>query len=158
MQPKILTPLLSVGGQITAADIGEIAALGFRSVLCNRPDGEEPGQPGFAGIAEAARAAGLEVRYQPISGVPSDEAAADFAGAMDALPKPVFAYCRSGMRSATAWALSQARARSVADILAATGAAGYDIGAVVPRIAEAGRVPAGRSDAARAPGADVPCA
>jgi sulfide:quinone oxidoreductase len=156
MQPNAISPTLSVGGQITAAEVRELAGLGFRSVLCNRPDGEEPGQPDFAGIAAAARAAGLEVRYQPISGAPSDEAAADFGKAMDALPKPVFAYCRSGMRSATAWALSQATVRSVADILAATGAAGYDIGAVVPRIAEAGRVPAGRAGAVRAMAS--PCA
>jgi sulfide:quinone oxidoreductase len=149
MNPRAITPSLFVGGQITAADVEALARRGIRSILCNRPDGEEPGQPDFAEIAAAARAAGVEVRHLPIIGAPSDEAAAAFGEALERLPAPVLAYCRAGQRSATAWALSQARVRSVADILAATGAAGYDIGAVVPRIAEAGRVPAGRLHAAQ---------
>lgn len=145
MDPKAITSSLSVGGQITAADVRRLAQLGFRSILCNRPDDEESGQPAFEAIAAAARAEGLEARYLPISGTPADEAAAVFGETMDELPEPVFAYCRTGMRSATAWALSQARKRSVADILVATTAAGYDIAAVVPRLAEAGRMPAGRA-------------
>ena len=143
MDIRALTPTLSVGGQITAADVRTLADLGIRSILCNRPNGEEPGQPGFAEIVEAARAAGIETRHLPISGPPSDEDAADFGTALDGLPKPVFAYCRSGQRSVTAWALSQAKRRSVADILAAAGAAGYDIGPAIPRIAATGRLQAG---------------
>jgi len=148
MNPKAISSSLCVGGQIAPSDVRDLADRGVRSILCNRPDGEEPGQPDFAGIAAAARAAGLQVRYLPISGAPSDDAAAAFGQAMGELPAPVFAYCRSGMRSVAAWALSQATVRSVADILAAAGAAGYDIGAVVPRIADAGRLPAGRAVAA----------
>jgi sulfide:quinone oxidoreductase len=140
MNPKPITSTLSVGGQITAADVKALADRGVRSIICNRPDGEEPGQPGFAEIAAAARAAGIEARHLPISGAPSDDAAAAFGAALAEMPQPAFAYCRSGMRSVAAWALSQARARSVADILAAAGAAGYDIGGIVPRIAEAARV------------------
>ncbi len=140
MNPKLITSTLSVGGQITAVDVRALADRGVRSILCNRPDGEEPGQPGFAEIAAAAWAAGLETRYLPIAGAPTDAAAAAFGAALEALPGPVLAYCRTGQRSVTAWALSQARVRSVADILAAAGAAGYDLGAAVPRIAEASRV------------------
>lgn len=150
MDPKPLTSSLSVGGQITAADVRRIAQLGFRSILCNRSDAEEPGQPAFAEIAAAARTEGLEGRYLPISGVPSDEAAMSFGQAIEDLPKPVFAYCRSGLRSATAWGLSQARRRSVADILVAAKAAGFDIGAVVPRLVETGRTPAGHTAASLA--------
>ena len=150
MNIRGLTPTLFVGGQITAADMGTLADRGIRSVLCNRPDGEEPGQPGFAEISGAARAAGIEIRYLPISGPPSDADAADFGAALDVLPAPVFAYCRSGQRSVAAWALSQARLRSVADILAAAGAAGYDIGPVVPRIAQTGRLQAGATRGDRA--------
>jgi sulfide:quinone oxidoreductase len=140
MNVKPVTSTLVVGGQIIAADMQALADRGVRSIICNRPDGEEPGQPAFAEIAAAAWAAGIETRYLPISGPPTDAAAAAFGAALQALPGPVFAYCRTGQRSVTAWALSQARVRSVADILAAAGAAGYDIGAAVPRIAEAGRL------------------
>jgi sulfide:quinone oxidoreductase len=105
---KKLTPALSVAGQIAAADLPEIAGAGFRSIICNRTDGEAADQPGFSEIERAARSAGLEVRYLPAeSGKVSDEQGAEFGRMMEELPRPVLAYCRSGMRSATMWALSQ---------------------------------------------------
>jgi sulfide:quinone oxidoreductase len=39
---------------------------GFRSIICNRPDGEGNDQPTFSEIEEAARAAGLEAYYMPV--------------------------------------------------------------------------------------------
>ena len=54
---------LSVSPQILPEDIAAIAAAGFRSVMCNRPDGEAADQPAFAEIEAAARAAGLEAAY-----------------------------------------------------------------------------------------------
>ena len=93
---------VAVGGQITPEESAEVAALGFKSVICNRPDGEEAGQPSYEAVAAAAQAAGLETRYIPIihgqAGQPEVEA---FAKAMSEMPTPVFAYCRSGARSGT---------------------------------------------------------
>ncbi len=109
--PTPLSPDFSVSPQIAADEVAEIAARGFRSIMCNRPDGEEPGQPGVAEIAAAARAAGLEFAHVPIvSGAPISPAdLAAFRAAIEALPGPVFAYCRSGTRSGNLWRLSQAR-------------------------------------------------
>jgi uncharacterized protein (TIGR01244 family) len=45
----------SVTGQITPADLDDIKALGFKSIVCNRPDEEEPGQPSFDEVAARAR-------------------------------------------------------------------------------------------------------
>ena len=42
------------------ADVAALAASGFRSIICNRPDGEEAGQPPAATLAEAAAAHGLD--------------------------------------------------------------------------------------------------
>ena len=42
---KALTPKLAVASQITPADVARIAAEGYTTILNNRPDGEEPGQP-----------------------------------------------------------------------------------------------------------------
>jgi len=128
MTPKQITEDISVSAQIEASDIEDLKARGFKSVICNRPDGESPDQPAYAEIAEAAQAEGLEVRYLPIvSGgmVPQDVEV--FAAAMQDLPKPVFAYCRSGTRCATVWALSEAQNRSTAEIIEKTAAAGYDL-------------------------------
>ena len=146
---KPVTAKLSVSPQIGVEDVAALKDAGFRSIICNRPDGEGPDQPTFDEIASAARAAGLEARYMPIvAGKVSDEDAVDFGRALDALPGPVLAYCRTGTRSITLWSLSQAERLSVADILATTKAAGYDMGGVVRRIANGGRTPTDRADAA----------
>jgi sulfide:quinone oxidoreductase len=109
MDIRTLTPGLSVTGQITPDQIAQIAAQGFRAVICNRPDGEEPGQPQFARIEAAAHAAGLQARYLPVTGADlTDAKAADFASLLTSLPGPVLAYCRSGMRSSTLWSKAQA--------------------------------------------------
>jgi sulfide:quinone oxidoreductase len=60
---KAINAGLSVSPQVLPEDISAIAAAGFRSVMCNRPDGEAADQPAFAEIEAAARAAGLEAAY-----------------------------------------------------------------------------------------------
>ena len=63
---KRLTPFIAVAAQLQPADIGMLAAAGFRSVINNRPDGEEQGQPGSAELAAAAQANGLEYYHLPV--------------------------------------------------------------------------------------------
>ncbi|MCA8879614.1 MAG: TIGR01244 family phosphatase [Rhodobacteraceae bacterium] len=147
MDPKPLSAELSVSPQIAAGDLAALAEQGFRSVICNRPDGEGADQPGFDEIAAAAKAAGMEARYLPIvAGKVRDEDAEAFGALMTALPKPAIAYCRTGTRSATLWSLSQAASRPVADILSAAKGAGYEMGGVVRRIANGGRTPTDHAD------------
>lgn len=143
MQPKTITPLLSVSEQIQPEDVAALSAAGFKSVICNRPDGEGADQPGFAEIESAAKLSGLAAAYLPvISGKVSDEDAQAFGNLLDILPKPVFAYCRTGTRSATLWALSEgARGRPLSGILTAAAGAGYDMSGVVRRIANNGKTP-----------------
>jgi sulfide:quinone oxidoreductase len=148
MDIKPLAAGLSVSAQITPADMQAIKDAGFRAIICNRPDGEGADQPTFDEIAAAAKKAGLEARYLPIvSGKVSDADADAFDTAMSELPGPILAYCRSGTRSATLWSLAQATKRSLADILAATKAAGYDMGGVVRRITNGGKTPTDTGDA-----------
>ncbi len=149
MTIKAINAGLSVSPQILPDDIAAIAAAGFRSVICNRPDGEGADQPAFAEIEAAARAAGLQAAYQPvISGQVKDADAEAFGALFATLPKPVFAYCRSGTRSATLWSLSEAaHGRPLPEILAATKAAGHDMAAVARRIANGGRTPTDQADA-----------
>jgi len=105
---KPLSPAMGVAGQIAIDDLPSIAAAGYRSILCNRPDHEGPDQPSFHEIERAALACGLVARYLPvISGgvTPADGLA--FAQLLEVLPCPVLAYCRSGARSTTLWNLAQ---------------------------------------------------
>jgi sulfide:quinone oxidoreductase len=115
MHPRRLSDILSVSRQIGVDDIGAIAGAGFRSIVCNRPDDEDPGQPQFATIAAAAAAVGLRAVHQPVaSGAVTATDGVMFASILADLPKPVLAYCRSGARSTTLWTLCQADAGYVA--------------------------------------------
>ncbi|MEE4237021.1 MAG: TIGR01244 family sulfur transferase [Anderseniella sp.] len=149
MDLKTIDKGLSVSPQISAADVAEISKQGFRSIICNRPDGEGADQPTFAEIEKAAKKAGLEARYLPVvSGRVQDEDAEKFGAALAELPKPVFAYCRTGTRSATLWSLDQgAKGTPLPDILAAAKQAGYDMSGVVRRIANGGKTPTDVADA-----------
>ena len=141
METKRLTDQLSVSVQITIEEVATAAAAGFRAIIDNRPDGEGPDQPTFAEISAAAAKVGMEARYIPVvSGKVSDADAAAFGKAMDELPRPVLAYCRTGTRSTTLWALSQAGKTALPDILGRAKAAGYDMSGVTPRIANGGKI------------------
>jgi sulfide:quinone oxidoreductase len=103
-----ISPDYSVAPQIDAADVAGIAALGFRSIMCNRPDGESAGQPPVAEIRAEAERAGLGFAFVPVvSGRIDAGNVADFNAALAALPGPVLAYCRSGARCQTLWMLAR---------------------------------------------------
>ena len=97
--PKQLTPQLSVSEQISGSDIPDLVKGGFKSIICNRPDGEGWLQPRFADIEAAAAKAGLKAVYQPVvSGSFTEVDATRFKALMNELPGSVLAYCRSGAR------------------------------------------------------------
>lgn len=147
MDIRRISDELSVGPQIAIGDLQTLAENGYRAVICNRPDGEGADQPVFQEIERAAQDAGLEARYVPVTaGKVGDDDVAAFAEAMRDLPGPVLAYCRTGTRSTTLWALSQAGKQPVADILAAADAAGYDMAGVARRIANGGKTPTEKAD------------
>jgi len=148
MDIRILTPELSVSPQIVPADVPALQAAGYRALVCNRPDGEGNDQPLFSEIEEAARACGIEAHYLPAeSGKVSDRQGAEFGALLARLPKPVLAYCRTGMRSTTMWALSQSGKRPLSEIIDAASHAGFDLKGVVRRIASGGRTPVEASEA-----------
>ena len=136
MDVRTLSESYSVSPQIVPEDLTKLAGAGFRSVMCNRPDAEEPGQPAFAEIAAAAKAAGIEARWIPVVGGPTQDALEAFEVALEEMPKPMLAYCRSGTRSAMMWTIVQhEHARlSDAEILGATSAAGYDMAGLVQQL------------------------
>jgi len=104
---------VSVVGQITPDDVPVIAAHGFKAIICNRPDGEAADQPLYSAVAGAAKTAGLEIRYIPI--VPGQAGAAEVdasAKALEELPRPLLAYCRSGARSTTMYQAAMAKTGS----------------------------------------------
>ncbi len=100
MDVRRLSQDVSVSSQIRAQDLTLVGSLGFRSVICNRPDGEEPGQHLFASIKTEADLRGIQMHYLPIdSGGLRAEHILELRRIWPDLPKPVLAYCRSGARS-----------------------------------------------------------
>ena len=113
MTPKKLTDDLSVAGQVQPSELADVKSQGFGSIIVNRPDREGADQPSFEALRAAAEEAGLAARYIPVAGGIGLEQVEAFADALDELPKPILAFCKSGMRSEALWqGVQQLRARS----------------------------------------------
>lgn len=108
MNARKIDENFSVSEQLAAKDMGAIAAAGYKSIICNRPDNEGWGQPPFAEIEAAAKAAGLQAAYIPVTpGGMGERDVKRFAELMRTLPGPVLGYCRSGARAAGMWQAAQ---------------------------------------------------
>jgi uncharacterized protein (TIGR01244 family) len=128
LELKRINDGVSVAPQISPEDLPAVKAAGFSTLINNRPDGESPGQPGSAEMQAAAEAAGLAYHYIPLGrdGV-SPEMVEQTRSALEGSAGPVLAFCRSGTRSTTLWALSQAGKRPASEIVAEAAHAGYDM-------------------------------
>jgi uncharacterized protein (TIGR01244 family) len=101
----------SVTGQLDGADIASVAAAGFKTLICNRPDKEGWGQPGHADIRASAEKAGLKFHYVPaVSGALTGADIEAMRLALTGAAGPVLAFCRSGARSANLYQLAMASA------------------------------------------------
>lgn len=120
---------LCVCPQITPDDVKEIAKLGFKTIICNRPNSEEADQPSFEEVEKAAKEEGLDFIYQPINGATlNSEAAKTFGKNIENAQKPVFAYCRTGTRCTTLWGINEREnGKDLGQVAQTAYNAGYDI-------------------------------
>lgn len=132
---KLLTDDVAVSPQLSTDDVREAASLGYRTIVCNRPDREEAGQPPAAEIEAVAQEVGASFLHLPFAGAGMTEADVDaMAAAMDA-PGKLLAYCRTGTRSAGLWALAATKKGASPDEAVEAGrAAGYDLSGLRPRM------------------------
>ena len=128
LELKRINGHVSVSPQISPDDVAAIKAAGFVAIVNNRPDGESPDQPPSAVIEKAAHDAGLAYHYIPLGreGV-TPEMVEETKSVLEGSAGPVFCYCRSGTRSTTLWALSQAGKQPATEIISAAANAGYDM-------------------------------
>ncbi|AJD41855.1 TIGR01244 family phosphatase [Rhizobium sp. SEMIA 4085] len=90
----------SVSGQITLEDLDQIKAMGFKSIVCHRPDQESPDQTPFSVIEVRAKELGLDIAHVPVGSMGvTEEAVQGMVDALDEFPRPMLGYCRSGARS-----------------------------------------------------------
>jgi len=123
-----VTEHFSVAPQIQIDDLEAIKAAGFKTIICNRPDHESgPEQPGIESMQAAAEGLGFVFLALPFSGMPAPEIASQQGTLIAASAAPVLAYCRSGTRSITAWALSQSGQGRADVIIKEAAEAGYDL-------------------------------
>ena len=128
---------IAVAPQITPGDIAEFARLGFKTLVANRPDGEEPGQPSMADIEASPKEHGLRWIYQPVeSGNIQDSDVDQFDEMIRDADGPVLAFCRTGTRCTVLWALSSARHESVEDVVSKARHAGFDISGLTSRMVQ----------------------
>lgn len=135
MTPRTLTPRYSVSPQIAPEDLPGIAAAGFTTVICNRPDAENPPELQAAAMGKAAEAAGL--RFEVLELTHQTMTPANIArqkAMIEASEGPVLAYCASGTRCSVIWALGQAASKSADEILATTARAGYQLDHLRPAL------------------------
>ena len=106
----------------------DLVAAGFTTIINNRPDEEVPPSLQADIIEAAAKLAGLAfvrlpLTHQTLTPQNIRLHADNVAGSTG----PVLAYCASGTRSTIVWALGQAGAMPVDDILAAARTGGYNL-------------------------------
>lgn len=123
-----VTDGFAVAPQITEDDVQAIADAGYKTLIANRPDGEGGiDQPRMGAIRTRAEALGLSFVAIPFSGAPTPDILERFGAALSEAPAPVLAYCRTGTRSITAWAMTHAGQGMGEEIVSAAAGAGYDL-------------------------------
>ena len=127
---------ISVAPQIAVEHVAEIAAAGYKTIVNNRPDDEDAGQPSGDAIRAAAEAAGLKYVAIPVTHAGFSHPQIDaMTQALTDSDGPVLAYCRSGTRSCNLWALAAAKAgRNPNLLLAQAEDAGYDLRGIRPML------------------------
>ncbi len=135
MKTNKVTENFHVATQVSLIDLPQLKVLGFKSIICNRPDGEVAEQPLYADIEKQAIHQGMQCEYLPVANTNvSEQEISAFKQLIDSLPKPILAYCRTGTRSITLWSYSQASEIEPSEILLKTKNAGYDMTAVVDKL------------------------
>ena len=135
-----LADYLYVSKQLNERLAKQAAQYEIKTVICNRPDGEEPGQPDFETVRGWLQAAGIEnVVYLPVTmDSINDQLLEEFRETVAKSPAPILAYCRSGTRSSFLWAMGQAaQGADPRQLLQTAAAAGIDLTAALPRLQEA---------------------
>lgn len=126
MDLRNLTDAYAVAGQLKPEEVADLPGIGVTTLVCNRPDNENPEHLQSAAIAAAAEAAGIRFVYNPVIGTGMSAESIDIqAEAIDTSDGMVLAYCASGMRSALMWSFAKAGEIETADILRVVREAGF---------------------------------
>ena len=105
-----LAPDVSAAGKLDRADIEALAASGVRTIVNNRPDGEDPGQLPADEARLLADSCGIAYHHIPVTAASLTRSDVDaMAAVLAKAERPIVLHCRSGTRSTLLWALVRLR-------------------------------------------------
>ena len=116
-----------VTGQLLAAQMQALAEQGVMSFINNRPDMEGPMQPLSEDLEKLAQELGVDYHHIPMAGGLTSGLIEASVTAYNELPRPIVAFCASGMRSAALWAFAHADTLGIDGVMEAISAAGYNL-------------------------------
>jgi len=137
VEPRALAENFAVSPQLAEADFAALAAAGYKTVINNRPDGEEPGQLSAEEAEKIAQKNGLNYVHIPVR-IPelSSETVEQFGAAIENNPEPFLAHCKSGTRSCILWTLVTAKQNTLSldELMQCAASGGYDLTRMRPLI------------------------
>jgi len=137
MKLAYVSEKFAVSPQLAPRDMRGLADAGFKVLICNRPDGEEPNQPTVASMREAAEAVGLAFHHIPVSGGEFPQVAIKaFATVREEADGKVLAFCRTGTRSITLDALANVENETADARIERAERAGYVLSGLRDRLGE----------------------
>ncbi|GAA5107720.1 TIGR01244 family sulfur transferase [Bartonella jaculi] len=100
MNLQQIEPDIFISAQISVENIPTLVQAGFKTIVCNRPDQEEPHQPDFSLIKAVAQKYGIKAHYIPIAPPTIEKSDIEtMQTILKTAEKPLLAYCYKGTRS-----------------------------------------------------------
>jgi len=137
VEPKAMIEGFAVSPQLTAADFPALAAAGYKTIINNRPNNEEPGQLTAEEAQKMASENGLNYVHIPVK-MPelTTEVVEEFRTAIQENPGPILAHCKSGTRSCVLWGMVTAKENmmTLEELTECAAKGGYDLTRMRPLI------------------------
>jgi len=116
-----------IAGQILPLQMEALAEQGIMTFINNRPDMEAPLQPLSDLLSDTAQKLGVDYHHIPMAGGLTPGLIAASVTAYNAMPRPIFAFCASGMRSAALWCFAHVKQLGVDSVLSAVADIGFNL-------------------------------
>lgn len=121
-----------VCGQLLPAQLEALRDQGIQSFINNRPDQEAPLQPLSENMEGAAQDLSVDYHYIPMLGGLTSDLIEASSKAYENTPRPIVAFCASGMRSAALWAFAHVKALGTDAVIKALEDTPYNLSQIYP--------------------------
>jgi sulfide:quinone oxidoreductase len=116
-----------ITGQLLAAQMQALSEQGVMSFINNRPDMEAPIQPRSEELEQAAQTLSVDYFHIPMAGGLTPGLIEASVTAFQNAPRPIVAFCASGMRSAVLWAFAHVDTLGVDGVMGALAEIGFNL-------------------------------